>query len=121
MPIDLTPGGDRVFELEIRGILAKADIDRVQAQLVDEIERDGPVRILFVLDQFEGWAPHENWHDLTFYVKYGALIERIAIVGDEKWREPSPDVCGGRPSPCASGVLSRSAWREGRALQWLTA
>ena len=27
--------------------------------------------------------------DLTFYVKHGGAIERIAIVGDERWRSES--------------------------------
>ena len=56
--------GDRVFELEIRGTLAKADLDRVQARLVDEMRAGGPVRLLFVLDQFDGWD-RDDWHDLT--------------------------------------------------------
>jgi len=30
---------------------------------------------------------HEDgWNDLTFYVRHGDAITRIAIVGDEKWR-----------------------------------
>ena len=27
-----------------------------------------------------------NWNDMSFYVKHGDSIERIAIVGDERWR-----------------------------------
>ena len=44
------------------------------------------MRLLFVLDGFEGWEPRDNWSDLTFYVEHGDRIERIAIVGDERWR-----------------------------------
>ena len=54
--------------------------------LAGEIGRIGPVRLLFVLDGFEGWEPHADWNDLTFYVKHGDGIERIAIVGHERWR-----------------------------------
>ena len=28
-----------------------------------------------------------DWNDLAFYVKNGDAIERIAIVGDERWRD----------------------------------
>jgi hypothetical protein len=121
MPVYLTPGRDRVFELEIGGLLAKADLDRVQAQLVEEIERDGPVRMLFVLDQFDGWAPHENWHDLTFYVKYGALIERIAIVGDEKWRDQALMFAAADLRRAPVEFFPEAPGAKDRALQWLTA
>ena len=29
---------------------------------------------------------HPGWSDLSFYVKHGDKIERIAIVGPERWR-----------------------------------
>ena len=48
--------------------------------------RLAPVRLLFVLDGFEGWEARDNWSDLTFYAKYSDCIDRIAIVGDERWR-----------------------------------
>ena len=38
-----------------------------------------------MLDHFTGWAPG-NWNNLAFYIQHGADIERIAIVGDERWR-----------------------------------
>ena len=71
-----------VFRVEIRGHLRKADLDACQAHLAAEMRRLGPVRLLFVLDEFEGWEPHDNWNDLTFYVEHGDAIDRIAIVGD---------------------------------------
>ena len=51
--------------------------------------RVGAIRLLFLLDGFEGWEPLDDWHDLTFYVKHGGAIERIAIVGEERWRSQS--------------------------------
>jgi hypothetical protein len=51
------------------------------------MRRVGAIRLLFVLDAFEGWEPHEGWSDLSFYVKHGDAIERIAIVGDERWKD----------------------------------
>ena len=87
MPIALHHEGDNVYRLDVRGTLRKSDLDRCQDVLAGEIGRIGPVRLLFVLDGFEGWEPHADWNDLTFYVKHGESIERIAIVGDERWRD----------------------------------
>jgi hypothetical protein len=86
MPIALTNAGDNVFRVQLQGMLRKADLDRCQAQLASEMRRLGPVRLLFVLDGFGGWEPGDNWSDLSFYARHGDLIERIAIVGEEKWR-----------------------------------
>ena len=70
----------------MRGMVRKAELDHCQSQLAGEMSRQAPVRLLFILDGFEGWEPRDDWSDLTFYVKYGDSIERIAIVGDERWR-----------------------------------
>jgi SpoIIAA-like len=77
---------ENVYRLEIRGTLQKKDLDRCQEALASEMARIGPVKLLFVLAGFEGWEPHAAWNDLTFYVKHGDTIERIAIVGEERWR-----------------------------------
>ena len=50
------------------------------------MRRVGNVRLLFVLDGFEGWDPRDDWRDMAFYAKYGSSIDRIAIVGDERWQ-----------------------------------
>ena len=75
-----------VYRLEIHGLLRKPDLTRCEETLVREMIRVGPVRLLIVLDAFEGWEPRSDWNDLSFYVKHGDDIERIAIVGDERWR-----------------------------------
>ena len=51
-----------------------------------KLRRVGRVRLLFVLDGFEGWEAEAAWNDLGFYVKHGDMVERIAIAGDERWR-----------------------------------
>jgi hypothetical protein len=87
MPMTLRHEGDNVYRLDVHGWLRREELDRCQDALIGEIRRIGPVRLLFVLDGFEGWqSPDSDWRDLTFYVKYGDSIERIAIVGDERWR-----------------------------------
>ncbi len=75
-----------VYRLDMRGLLRKDELERCQQTLVSEMGRVGTVRLLFVLDGFEGWDPRDDWRDMAFYVKYGSSIDRIAIVGDERWR-----------------------------------
>jgi hypothetical protein len=120
MPISLTRTGNGVFELGIRGTLAKADLDGVQAALIDEMQR-GPVRLLFLLDGFDGWEPGDSWQDMTFYVKYGGLIERIAIVGDEKWRDEALMFAAADLRRAPVEFFPNAPAARQRALQWLTA
>jgi hypothetical protein len=89
MPMTVHHERDNVYRLEIRGVLQALDFTACQATLVAEMDRVGPVRLLFLLEDFQGWAPEDNWHDLDFYVRHGDRIERIAIVGDERWRDES--------------------------------
>ena len=89
MPMTVHHEGGSVYRLEVRGTLRKLELERCQNVLIADMDRVGPVRLLFLLERFEGWEPHDDWHDLTFYVKHGGAIERIAIVGDERWRTES--------------------------------
>jgi hypothetical protein len=78
-----------VYRVEIQGTLHLRDFRRCQDVLINEMRQVGAIRLLFLLRDFEGWEPHDDWRDLTFYVKQGGMIERIAIVGDERWRSQS--------------------------------
>jgi hypothetical protein len=86
MPISMERERDNVFRLDVSGTLRKTELDRCQEGLVGEIERLGSVRLLFVLDGFAGWEPDARWNDLSFFVRHGGAIERIAILGPETWR-----------------------------------
>ena len=86
MPIVMQHEGGNLYRLDVRGTLRKADLERCQDELLHGMSRAGPVRLLFVLDGFDGWAAQDNWSDLSFYVKHGDRIERIAIVGQDRWR-----------------------------------
>ena len=86
MPATLSHERDRIYRLEITGRLSKPEFDAVERQVAGEIDTTGHIRLLVVLDGFEGWQDGGDWSDLNFYVKYGDAVERIAIVGDEAWR-----------------------------------
>ena len=86
MPITMQHESANIYRLDLSGRLDKPDFDRCEKSLATEIRRIGHVRLLVVVSQFEGWEENPNWGDLGFYVAHGNSIDRIAIVGDEKWR-----------------------------------
>jgi hypothetical protein len=87
MPIAMQHESDNIYRLEISGLLRRADFGQCEADLAKELDRVGSARLLCVLNKFEGWERHEDWNNLSFYVKHGDAIERIAIVGEERWRD----------------------------------
>jgi SpoIIAA-like len=121
MPIGLEQEADSIFRIEMRGMLRKADLDRCQARLAAEMSRLGPVRLLFVLDEFAGWEPRDNWSDLTFYAKYSDCIDRIAIVGDERWRSEALMFAGAELRRAPVEYFAGSSREDDGARAWLSA
>jgi len=87
MPIAMHHESDNTYRLDISGMLSRAEFRVCEAELTSELDRVGSAKLLCVLNAFEGWEKHADWNNLAFYVKHGAAIERIAIVGDERWRD----------------------------------
>ncbi len=87
MPIELHHERDNMFRIEVRAKLRRDEFEQCQNQVLHEVSRVGPVRLLFLLNGFEGWDSQDNWRDMGFFVRHGDSIERIAIVGDERWRD----------------------------------
>jgi hypothetical protein len=110
---------DNIYRVDIRGTLLKADFDQCQKELADAIGRVGPVRLLFVLGGFEGWERGAAWNDLTFFVKHGDRIERIAIVGEDRWRSEALMFAGADLRKGPVEFFSPQAAADARA--WLSA
>ena len=110
---------DNIYCLEVSGVLKKSDLDRSEALLVAEMGRIGSTRLLVILKEFEGWETNPSWGDLTFYVKHGDSIERIAIVGDERWRGEALMFASADLRKAPVEFFSASALAEARA--WLAA
>ena len=86
MAIQLHHERGNTYRLDITGTMLRAEFARCEAELRAEVERVGTLRLLCVLCGFEGWETQVDWSNLTFYIQHGDAIERIAIVGDEKWK-----------------------------------
>ena len=87
MPVEIIDAGGTLLQVKIRGMLKKADHDRIIQIAKESIDREGKVRVLVFLEAFEGWERHEDWGDVSFMTEQGQHIEKMAIVGDEKWQD----------------------------------
>ena len=87
MPATIEHDSEDVYRVRITGLLRKGEMENVQSVAAREIERRDKLKLLFLLEQFMGWERGADWGDLDFYATHGRKIERIAIVGEEKWRD----------------------------------
>jgi hypothetical protein len=87
MPASIQHESGNLFRIHISGVLRQAELLDVQAVAAQEITRLGRITLLFVLEQFQGWERGADWGDLDFYAAHDKDIDKIAIIGDEKWRD----------------------------------
>jgi hypothetical protein len=87
MPIALHHESDNTYRLDISGQLMKAEWRQCESTLAGELKRVASIKLLCVLKEFQGWEPTEDWNNLAFYVQHGDAIAKIAIVGQERWRD----------------------------------
>jgi hypothetical protein len=89
--------------MRIKGLLKKSELDAVQAAAAKQFsaQPDIRVKLLMIIENFEGWEGGVDWGDMSFYAAYGDRIMKIAIVADPK-READLMMfmgAGIRPSP----------------------
>ena len=87
MPIEIIDATGKLLQVKVQGMLKKADHDQMIQFAKKPIEREGKVCVLIILEAFEGWERHEDWGDVSFMSEQGRHIEKMAIVGDEKWQD----------------------------------
>lgn len=77
----------RIVRLRVSGELSGDDLEAVQRGMLEAIAEFGQISSLIILDSFQGWKAGEEWGDLSFQEEHDREIERIAVVGDERWRD----------------------------------
>ena len=87
MSITFTKESEDLFVVCVKGVLTFNDLREGEKRVRDEIDRSGKVKMLILAEQFSGWGKEGDWGDLTFMHERDPYIEKIAVVGDEKWKD----------------------------------
>jgi hypothetical protein len=87
MGVTLQQEEGNVWALRIEGVLKKSEFDAAVNAGADQWQPAARIKVLAIADSFEGWEGTEEWGDLSFFLKHGHRIEKIAIVADRKWEE----------------------------------
>jgi hypothetical protein len=118
MPASIQHEGGNIFRVRISGVLRQAELKEVQAVAAREIGRLGAISLLFVLEEFEGWERDADWGDLEFYTAHDKDIEKIAIIGEAKWRDHGMAFAGAGIRKAAVQFFAPAQSAEARA--WLS-
>jgi hypothetical protein len=88
MPFTIIDSSGPMVSIKITGELSVAEVGQIQAVAVEAIKRCGNIKGLALLENFTGWKREGSWGDVTFLSQHDKDIAKIAVVGDEKWRDP---------------------------------
>ena len=78
---------DNLVRAKLSGVMQIADQKALQAAGSHLIAQGRKARVLVVLENFEGWEKSPEWENIDFLMKHGDDVERMAIVGDPKWKD----------------------------------
>ena len=78
--------GGKVLVVHVSGKLEKGDYEHFVPEFERLVQQYGKLRVLFDMTGFHGWGARALWEDIKFDVKHFADLERLAMIGDKKWR-----------------------------------
>ena len=87
MAYEIIQIADAVVCVRIRGVMQMADLEALQTVAKELIEKGKKVRLLAILENFKGWEKGVDWGDVGFLMEQGNDIVKMAIVGEERWKD----------------------------------
>lgn len=94
MPIKLIEtNAGKVMEVQVKGKLTHEDYRQFTPEFERLVQQQGKIRVLFEMSQFQGWEAKALWDDIKFDLKHFKDIERLAMVGEQKWQKWMAGFC----------------------------
>jgi len=89
----LSAESPKVLAFKMSGQLHDEDYKKFVPLVDNAIAKEGKIRLLAQFHDFHGWDLHALWDDIKFSTTHCTKIERIALVGDQKWEKWMASVC----------------------------
>ncbi|MGI9227472.1 MAG: STAS/SEC14 domain-containing protein [Gammaproteobacteria bacterium] len=87
MSVEFEIENNDIAVFRISGEFKLIEFQDAQRKCEELIKKVGKIKILVITDKFGGWEKTEEWGDWSFADRNDSYIDKIAIVGDEKWRD----------------------------------
>ncbi len=86
MPIQFnSENGGKCLVVHANGMLTKSDYEYFMPEIDRLIQQHSVLQVLVDMTDFHGWESKILWEDIKFGVKHLAGIDRLAMVGENKW------------------------------------
>lgn len=94
MPIKLKAENDgKLVSIHISGKLIREDYEYFVPEFERLVSEYGKLYLLFDMTGFHGWDAAALWEDTKFAVHHFSDIEKIAMVGENKWQHGMAVFC----------------------------
>ncbi len=94
MPIQLKEENDgKTVIIQVSGKLIAADYEDFVPEFDRLVGLHGKLRVLFDMPGFHGWTAGAMWEDTKFGLHHFGDIDRLAMVGEEKWQKGMAMFC----------------------------
>jgi hypothetical protein len=93
MITELPSRSDHILAFRLSGKLHDDDYKTFVPRVNEAVAQQGNIRMLAEFHDFDGWDARALWDDIKFATEHCASMERIALVGDEKWEKWMAAVC----------------------------
>lgn len=117
MAIELNENTEQhLLEVKASGKLSAEDYHNFEPA-VEQLIESGKIKILFEMHDFHGWEMGAMWEDIKFATKHCRDVEKIAMIGDQKWEKWMSMIC--KPFTM-SKIKYFDDGQQDEARQWLT-
>ncbi len=86
MSIQLISTENGLVTLQVSGTITPDEQAQFQKRVVEIIPAGGKSNVLVLAQEFQGWGKGD-WGNMSAQAEYDRHVERMAIVGDEKWKD----------------------------------
>jgi hypothetical protein len=87
MSADIISHVDGIVTVKITGLFTYSEQLALQKATINLVSEENKLSVLTLYEDFEGWSHDEGWGDVSFQEKSDPLINKMAVVGEEKWRD----------------------------------
>jgi len=93
MSIEWKLENNNLILIRVSGKLGIEEHRRTLSEMGSVVQNAGKIKLLILLNDFEGWENPEDWEKIEDLEENSAMdrmdpyIKKFAIVGEEKWRD----------------------------------
>ena len=87
MSAEIVSNRGGILTVKVTGWLTPTELLVTQQTAADILRVHGGSRVLVAAEDFQGWEKGGDWGDMSGQMELDAYAQRIAIVGDRKWKD----------------------------------